>query len=211
MEWVSYVIVGGIMILMGVGILAFLAKMLLGVRGWRWRRAGPYVPIEDPHPAAPVTLSAGAIATASLVVLWSTLHLGVAAWWAATGYLVPRKFVWVSAAVYACFAALVSGIGGMLLFGRRAFGRKMVAWGEFLMGMMGCLMLAVALMVPSDPRSPEPLREIGYYLAGVFAIHMVIDVALGASAQRAGRPKGFSEGSAEVGEQETPVLQDPLD
>lgn len=211
MEWVSYVIVGGLMILMGVGILAFLARMLLGVHGWRRRRAEPYIPIEDPHPAAPVTLSAGVITTSSLVVLWSAVHLGMVAWWAVTGYLVPRKFLWVSAGVYACFAALVSGVGGMMLFGCRPFGRKMVAWGQFLLGLMGCLMLAASLMVPSDPRSPEPLRAIGYYLAVVFAVHMAIDVALGASAQRAGRPKGWSEESGKSDEQDTALLQDSLD
>jgi hypothetical protein len=37
------------------------------------------------------------------------------------------------------------------------------------------------------------LRELGYPLAVVLAVHLVLDGALGISAHRVGRPEGWSE------------------
>jgi hypothetical protein len=199
-------------------VVATVAAMVVIARGMRKRmeelrkaRVEPYVPIEDPLPAPPIISTAPLRAVSALIILWSVAHLCTVSYWWTTGYLVPRKAFWICAAAYAAVAALISGVGGVLLWYCRRFGRKMVAWGEFLFGVMAFLLLVASVVLPTHERAPDDLRRVGYALAVLFAVHLLIDTVLGTAAQRAGRPQGWSEELEWTEPEPTPPFQEPLD
>lgn len=182
------VVLGGLCLMVVLRLLrAYLQQM-------RYAKALPYVPVEDPLPAAPVAMGPSVLLAGGLVLAWSLLHLAVAAMWLATGAVVPREFLWAFGATYACVCAIISGLGAVLLMNGRPFGRKMIAWGELLLGAVAFLLMVGSISAPSDPHSPEEIRRVGYLLGSIFAAHIAVDILLGRAAQRVGLPEGWKSG-----------------
>ena len=151
-------------------------------------RRGPVPPI-DPYPPVPVEPGPGTSVTGVAAIAWAALQvLAVAAslylayrW----GALSPAIGMMAGYAVLACALTLA---GGALLLKLRPLGRKLLAWGMFLLAWMILLTVSGLLVIPDTEEIPALLREaMPWVVAGLLA-HLAVDVALGIAAQRAGRP-----------------------
>ncbi len=181
----GYILVAALMLLLLLAVVSLLRSFLLSIR--TGRGVEPPTRIVALPPPAPVKPSGGVTVTATLALTWCAAHVVTIVIWAATALAVPRTFPAVMVAVYVFAAAVLTGAGGALLAATRAVGRRVVAWGEFLLGVASVLATAISLMLPGYEDAPTLLRDWAYWLAAGFAAHLVIDVIIGTAAQHAGK------------------------
>ncbi|MHC4981928.1 MAG: hypothetical protein ACYTF6_02025 [Planctomycetota bacterium] len=147
-----------------------------------------YEPIPDPNPPDPVVRTGGVVAVSVVALIWSGAHFLSAVAWAAAGYPVERTFRFALVATYFCAAALVTAIGALMLLRCERYGRRTLAMGQFLFALAAFMGIAVALLLPRGEDVPSQWFEAAAYAAVCLMLHLVIDTALGAAAQRVGRP-----------------------
>lgn len=183
----GYIVVAALMVLLVMALVSLLRSFLLGIRAGKG--AVPPTRIVAVLRPEPVTVTPGVKVVAAAGVVWAGLHLAAVAVWASTGELVTPTFSTALVAVYVALAAALTGIGGILLLAARAIGRRVVAWGQFLLGVAAVLAIAIALMLPGYEDASVELRSWSGVLAACFAAHLVLDVVVGTAAQHAGKSK----------------------
>jgi len=169
-----------------IAILSIVRDFLRGVRA----PAPPlkYVPFHDFFPPEPVAEATGGVIVVGCAAIgWALLHLAAALVWAVMGELLPRTVSVGVAAFYCCFAAVLTGIGGAMLLARRAYGRRMISWGQFLLAILSFMGLAVALMAWANEDLTESVRGAAIYAAGGLVLYLAVATLIGAAAQRVGR------------------------
>lgn len=181
----GYILIAALMLLLLLAIASLLRNFLLSIRATRG--VAPPTRIVALPPPAPVKLTGGVKLTAALAMTWCSLHVAGIVAWAGTGLAAPRNVSTALVAMYVFVAAMLAGAGGAMLLASRAVGRRVVAWGEFLLGVASVLAVAIALLLPGYEDAPPLLRDWAYVLAAGFAAHMIIDVAIGTAAQHAGK------------------------
>ena len=197
-------------IIMGGFLLAVAAAtwiMFRGfLRGLRSTASLSHQPIPVIFPLIPVHRTAWVVIIGAAAVLWAALHLLLAGWWAFTGSFVPHSLSTALTAGYVAFAGVLVAAGGVLLLACMPHGRRMISWGLILLILLALFGLTMAMFLPKyDESHIRGLQDaaswsrIGRVAAFAMAGHLVLDVFLGAMAQRVGRPKGYRE------EQDTPI------
>lgn len=199
MQTLVYAIMG---VVLGGAALAVIFSMLRTfLEAVRMRRE-PSVPVREATPVVPVIAAPGVTVVAVSATVWGVAHLALVAYYAATGSLagleVQRSLHAMLAAVYACIASLLTGIGGVLLWRRVVHGRRWIAWGMFLFGLLAFMGAVLALLLPGNEEVSTSLREIAMLLLAAFAAHLLVDAVVGATAQQVGRPPADAEADAKT-------------
>jgi len=169
------------------------------LRGIKAGGALPYRPIPVIWPPVPIVAGKSVTIVGLLAVGWSLAHLAVASGWSVTGYLMPRVAAAWLAAAYVAFAALLVGTGGVLMLAKRPFGRRLIAWGTMLLGLLTFYALIISLLLPKYDQAPLWVRRLSRVIAAISAAHIIFNTAVGALAQRVGRPPGWSDQAEEPG------------
>ena len=171
---------------------AVLAATIVFVRriwaGWRAGEALPYEAVEDPFKPDPVVRTGGVRAVAALAVAWGGAHLLATVVWLAAGLNLPRTIATIGLSVYALAGAGLSVVGGVLLAMGVANGRRVLAWGQFLLGVAGLLGAVLMILAWQYPKSPERVREVGIYWSLGLVVYVAAAAALGAAGRRVGLP-----------------------
>lgn len=171
---------------------AVLAATIVFIRriwsGWKTGEALPYEPVEDPFKPDPVIRTGGVWLVAVLAVTWGVAHLVGMALWLGAGLSLPQTLATVGLGVYALGGAGLSIVGGILLALEIANGRRVLAWGQFLLGMAGLLGAILLVLAWQYPKSPERVREVGVYWSLGLAVYVVAAAALGAAGRHVGVP-----------------------
>ncbi|MFW6065501.1 MAG: hypothetical protein ACOC9S_01645 [Planctomycetota bacterium] len=181
----AYIVLAALMVLLVLAAVSLLRSFLLAIRSGKG--AVPPTRIVSVLPPEPVTLTGGVKLTSTAALLWCAAHLVVVALWAITGHVAPRIFSTGLVALYIGTAAGLTGAGGMLLRTARATGRRVVAWGQFLLGVASVLAIALSLMLPRYEDAPAALREYSIFLGALFLTHLIIDIVIGSAAQHVGK------------------------
>lgn len=148
----------------------------------------PYEPVVDLFPPAPVERTGWVIVIGLAAVVWSAGHLSMAVVWSLTGLWVERTGSAAVAASYLCFGAALTGIGGGMLLGRVAYGRRMISWGQFLLCVAAFMGLAISLMLPNSRDVPEHWRAAAYGISIFAGAYLLVGTVVGAAAQHVGKP-----------------------
>jgi len=209
-------LLAGVMVVVMVLIVKAIATLVrAAMGGWasRGRPMGaadkgavPYVPVD---PWAPAAIEAGpavsGVAVATLI--WAAANALLAVAWIATaavgrltGESLSRTTVptWEGSLWAACgmgglllVAASLAFVGAVGMLRRRPSGRRLIAWGHFLMGVLACVVGGAFVLMWSTGIAGES-REwlaVAPYWALAMAAHLAVDVALGTAAQQVGRPE----------------------
>lgn len=178
----------------GVILVAALAalRLLFGFRQYlRYRRREAFEPYEEINPPEPVVRTAGVDLVAWLGVLWSAANLGVLAGAAMIlrgQPVLTSVAMWASLMVYGLVATVLVGWGGVLLMRLVAYGRRALAWGVALFGIMAVFFFGLCLFLRNFRDTPETLRPWMLPAAGILAAHTLIGTAIGVAAQHVGLP-----------------------
>ena len=176
---------GAISVLVALAILSLFRGFL---RAMRAVRLEPGEPIRDPNPPERVERTAGLDAVAYTAIAWSVCHVLFLLAWVFIGFLFDRTVYTFVVATYFAVAALITGFGGVLLLRRFPYGRRTVAWGQMLFGLMTFMGFAIAVLTWAYGDAPPSAKRYALPMVAIFAAHMVIDTIIGAAAQQAGRP-----------------------
>jgi hypothetical protein len=175
----------------GLAVLAILT-LFRGLRRAMIVSPGQYVPIPQVNPPAPVTPSAWVEIVGYTSIVWAVMH-----WVLIALAIVGRVVVFtipITATVtsYVLVAAAITGVGGVMLIRRIAYGRRMISWGLVLLGILAFLGFALSLILRTWEDAPLISRQLATPMAVVLALHTLADTVIGAAAQRvgAGQPPG---------------------
>ena len=194
-----------VVIYLAAVFLATVFIVMAFVRGLRRARGGlEFKPIPAIFPPVPVEPTLGVSVVGWLGVVWSLGHLGAVGLWGATSYLVPRTAPTVIAATYTAFAALLVGIGAVMLLRRGPFGRTLIAWGMALLALLTFYALIISFLLPSLEGVKPEVRRMGRVIGTFVAAQLIFDTLVGALGQRVGRPAGWSEEKELLREEEPP-------
>jgi len=175
---------GVIVALVGLAIISLLRGFL---RAMRMVRLEPGEPLRDPNPPEPIVRTAGLDAVAYTSIAWSACHVLLVLAWAFYGFVFNRTVYTVVVAGYFAVAAVITGFGGVLLLKQFPYGRRTVAWGQMLLGLMTFMGFAIAVLTWAYEDAPPAAKPYALPMVAIFAAHMVIDTIIGAAAQQAGR------------------------
>ncbi len=175
------VLLGGVIVLAVVSI----------VRGFRAERPtvakAARIPFVDFPPPPPVYPSANVSLIGWLAAIWAAFNLMVGFLWFTTRFgLVGAEPAYHIAAIYAVVAAVISGLGGILLLGARAQGRRLIAWGGFLFVTLAALAFALSLMMWGSPRTTLTEKSAAMTVALLTGVHLAIDTVIATAAQHVG-------------------------
>jgi hypothetical protein len=106
--------------------------------------------------------------------------------------VVPQTAATNLAGIYFCFAAALTGTGGVMLIATRPLGRQLISWGLMLKGLLAFFALIVVLMRPEFEDAEMYIRRIPPEVAIIIAAHIVLDTVLGTLGQRVGRLSIFT-------------------
>lgn len=183
MTVVLFALVGGLVLLVGLTLLSLMRAFL---RGMRSGKALPDMPVVDPNPPADVVETAALRMLAWVALGWGLFNAAMIVVWLIVGsHLLQPPVHWLLS-TYVMTSSVVMVIGAIMLLAGRRYGRRGVAWGCMLMGVMsfsGSVMFVVFFF---DPESQRAFREVAVPTAIFLGVHMVADIALGALAQRVG-------------------------
>jgi hypothetical protein len=176
----------------GVIIVALMAalRLMLGFRLYlRYRRREEFEPYEEINPPEPVARTMAVSLVGYLGILWSAANLAVLAGAVVIlrgQPLLTSVAMWVALMVYGLVATMLVGWGGMLLLRLFAYGRRALAWGIALFGIMAVFFFGLCLFLRTFRDTPEDLRPLMLPAAGILAAHTVIGTAIGVAAQHVG-------------------------
>ena len=210
MEWspvtiVSIGIIGGLVLLVLLGVFALLKGFLRGIR------TGPsheYVAAPmDPNPPAAVATTPALRTVAWISLAWGLFNGALmVAWLVGGSALIDPAVQWLLS-LYVLIASGATVGGALMLLAGRRYGRRGVAWGCMLMGVMsfcGCVMFVI---FKYDPESQKAFRDVAIRTAVFLGIHVAVDMLLGIVAQRVGL--GTSEQEEEESMMAGPLPEAP--
>ncbi len=194
LTYVIIILLGGLALLAIVSVLrGFLEAKTMRLK------PGPKVAFIDFPPPAPVQPSKGVTQVGWSAAIWSALNLVAAFMWFATGFglkgIMPQNYL---LAAYVVVAALIGGVGGVLLLSCQAQGRRMISWGGFLFAMITTLAFSFSLIEWSSPRTQLSQKSTAMWMALLSGGHLVIDTVIASAAQRVGVAKGAEPDAAET-------------
>jgi hypothetical protein len=180
----------GFVVLFALVCLA-MASLIRGfLQAIRYRGGGlPFQPVVDLFPPEPVERTTWVLVVGLAAVVWSLTHLVLALLWSVTGLWFERTGSAIVTVSYFCFGAVLTGIGGAMLMGRFAYGRRMISWGQFLLAVAAFMGLAISLMIPHSRDLPPAWRVSAWPVAIAAGAYLVLGTAMGAAAQHVGRPR----------------------
>jgi len=195
---------GAMAVLALLVVLAMAALIREAARGWPRRGVVEREGL-DPYPAAAVEGGPGVSAVAAATLVWAVLNALLAGAWivsAATsgpaGEDTPRTLTAGAGSLLAAcglggallVAACLSLAGALELWRGKARGRRLISWGQFLMGMLAFIVGGTMLLIWASGGYPKGLVWLAAapWWATAMAVHLLIDAALGAAAQQVGRP-----------------------
>jgi hypothetical protein len=174
-----------------VALLAAL-RLLFGFRQYlRYRKREPFEPREEINPPEPLVRTVGVDLVAWLGIVWSVANLAVLAGAAMIlrgQPVLTSVAMWVSLMVYGLVATVLVGWGGMMLLRLTAYGRRALAWGVALFGIMAVFFFGLCLFLRHFRDTPENVRPLMLPAALVLAAHTLIGTAIGVAAQHVGLP-----------------------
>ena len=176
---VYLVVVGAIVVI----LLAYMRRVI-----GRLPRA-EYLPIGDPYKPPEVLPTAGVRLVAMFAGLWVSVHVILVSLWL-VNIGGDRTALGAGYALFVLVAALVGLCGAVMLGARRRIGRRLVGWGMFLFLLVVFWMLGFAAGLPTKDTVPPEIRGWETVMFIILLIHGAIDAALGAAAQRVGKPAG---------------------
>jgi hypothetical protein len=180
---ISLAIAGALVLLILLAVFSLLRAFLRGIRHGKRQ---PYVAPMDPNPPAPVETT-GALRTVAWASLgWGAFNAALVLVWLARGSkLIDPPVQWLLS-IYVLTSAVAIIAGAFMLLAGRRYGRRGVAWGCMLLGVMsfsGCVMFVI---IKYDPESQQLFRDVAIQAAVFLGLHVVADILLGALAQRVG-------------------------
>ena len=181
----------------GLAVLAILS-LFRGLRRTMILSPGKYVPIPQVNPPAPVAPSAWVEIVGYTSIVGAVMHCVLIAL-----ALVGKKVIFtvpITATVtsYVLIAALITGVGGVMLIRRIAYGRRMISWGLVLLGILAFLGFALSLILRNWEDAPLISRQLATPMAIVLALHTLADTVIGTAAQRVGLGQPSGETSSET-------------
>jgi len=183
-----------VVIYLGAVFLATAFILTAFLRGVRKKGAAlPFKPVPAIFTPIPVESTPGVWVLGMFALAWSVGHVGTIGWWLATGNLVTRSAPAVGAGLYLSFATFLVGVGGVLLLAHRPFGRRLIAWGMILLALLAFYALIISMLLPKFEDVPMAVRRSARLIGLFVAVHLLFDVAIGALAQKVGRPEGWSQ------------------
>lgn len=190
-----------------LAVLAFvvLTSLVLGVTFWvlgrylgKVRAPYPYyVPVPDPYRPPPVLQTSNSLLVGMLAIVWGLGHLTLAYYLAVLGggpgdeiarHVKIDSAAFYMMALYIGVAAVLTSVGGYLLILQRSAGRWSIAWGLFLLAIMAFLGGLTMIIVAGLSSIPPALAAAAPFLAAAMVVHMLVDLVLGAAAQRVAKP-----------------------
>lgn len=198
-----------LLVVIYIGAVALVTAFIViaFIRGLKTRAGLPYKPIPIVFPPVPVEPGAAVSVVGWLGIIWAAAHLAATVFWLWTSYLVPRTAPAVIVALYLSFAALLVGLGGLTLNRARAMGRPLISWGMALFTLLTFYGLIISFLLPSLEGVSLAVRQQGRLIGTLIAIHLIFDVAVGAAAQRVGRPADWAKRKIETPEQLPPITE----
>ncbi len=175
-----------------VMLLALLAalRLVFGFRQFlRYRKYEPVEPYVEVNVPEPVIRTVGVELVAWLAIGWSVTNLAILS--AAALTLRERAMLSsvpmrVSLMVYALVATVLVGWGGVMLLRLMAYGRRTLAWGVALFGIMNVFFFAFCLFLRQYRDTPLDVRRLMIPVAVVLAAHTLVGTAIGVAAQHVG-------------------------
>lgn len=185
---------GGLLLL---SLLAML-RLLFGFRQFlRQRKYEPVEPYVEVNPPEAVVRTVGVELVAWVAIVWSVMNLLILAAAALTlqdRVTLSSVAMQVSVMVYALIAALLIGWGGVMLLKLMAYGRRTVAWGVALFGIVNVFFFAFCLFLRQYRDTPASVRRLMIPVAVILAMHTLIGCTIGVAAQHVGLAAEGSEG-----------------
>lgn len=181
----------GVIILAGAILLVVFSMVRAALQQIRRRKAGAeeYEPVPETNPPLPVEPGPGVSFVGVAAIAWCLAHLVLVGLWQAglLWELSPeyRLYSWL-VSLYVVVGGLLVGVGGIRMMSGRAYGRKNIAWGQFLLGLFAFIGGTLFLLIPSDETAAPALRSAAPYVAAAFLAHLILDAAVGSAAQRVG-------------------------
>ena len=183
-------------LLAGAVVLASLLVALRLVFGFRqflrYRKYEPVEPAPIINPPEPVVRTLAGALVAWVAILWSVTNpaMLVAAGVILQGHQmlssVPMQLSATLYGLYALVTAVLIGSGGVMLLRLMAWGRRAVAWGVALLGILNVLLFAFCLFLRQFRDTPPEVRRLMIPAAVVLAVHTLIGSAIGVAAQHVG-------------------------
>jgi hypothetical protein len=187
-------------IVLAILIVLALAAMFTLLRGFlqavRYRRREPYVPVPEVFPPVPILKQPSIYPVGIAAVVWGAAHMVLAVVWLGTRVYVTPTISSGIVVLYATVGAALAGLGGMMFLTRQPFGRKLIAWGAMLGGLLSFLGCAVSIFLPRYYEAPQHLKDNAGWISGLFLVYMAAAVALGWLAQTVARPAEEQTGPA---------------
>lgn len=183
-------VLAGVVLL--VALLAGL-RLVLGFRQFlRYRKYVPVEPVPVVNPPEPVVGTLAVAMVAWLAILWSVTSPAILV---AAGVTlqehqmlssVPMRLSAGLYALYALVAAVLIGWGGVMLLRLIAWGRRAVAWGVALLGILNVFLFAFCLFLRQFRDTPQEVRRLMIPAAVALAVYTLIGSAIGVAAQHVG-------------------------
>jgi len=180
-------------ILAGALLLFAVLAVLNLIRGFRrylrTAAAKPPEPEVEVNPPLPVVKTAAVELVGWVAIIWSLANLAILVMGAMTLQdrpmlsSIPIQLVVMA---YVLVGTILVGWGGIMLLKLHAYGRRIVAWGIMLFGVMGVLGVAVCLFVRQQEDALPDAKALAIPIAVVLVIHLAVDTAIGVSAQHVG-------------------------
>jgi len=170
-------------ILAALAVMAIFSLVRSLLQAIKVKRVAGYVPVPEIYPPVPIVPGAGAKWVGFSALAWGGLHLVLAGIWAVSSWPAPHTTDAVVVAAYGSVASGMMAVGGVMFLLCQPFGRKMVAWGELLLGVLAFLGMAVAIMLPGFEQAPPEVRRSAPYVAIGLFVYLVIGTAIGSLSQ----------------------------
>ncbi len=180
------IIAGGLLFLALVAML----NLIRGFRRYsRLAEGKPVEPIKEVNPPLPVVKTGAVELVGWLAIVWSLANLAILVVWALTlqdSPMLSDVKVQLVGMAYVLLCTILLGWGGIMLLKLLAYGRRVIAWGAALYGLMGLFMVALCLLVRQREDVPTSVQTLAAPLAVALAVHIMIDTAIGVAAQHVG-------------------------
>jgi hypothetical protein len=191
MPHLAPMILAAMMVLLAIGVVVSLFRGL--TRSARMHPTKPIIPILPVNPPELITeRTIGVELVGWTSIVWSVAHLAILVIWAVSlpdSILFNNQATTIMSMAYLFIAATITGIGGIMMLKLMAYGRRAIAWGLMLFGLMGIFGMALCLMLRDFEQGPfyQSMHQAAFPLVAALGIHVVANTLLGAIAQRVGK------------------------
>ncbi|MFA6133045.1 MAG: hypothetical protein WC869_03395 [Phycisphaerae bacterium] len=152
-----------------------------------------FAAIKPVNPPEPFTVRTAGVELVGWVgIVWATAHLAILVVWAMALATNPSSAVIFNSAsatgmTMACIlvATIITGCGSIMILRLMSYGRRMIAWGLMLFGVMAAFGFALCLILRTYVSGPfyDTMQKLAIPLAILLACHVILDTALGTIAQ----------------------------